>query len=1269
MWFSTCDLAHGSQGARRVRLDNVTRPIVVVAIFVVACSTKLDVPTGARVTCGSDTDCFNGQRCLLDVRLCVDATQSCVIEREAGFSSVINGTSCTQRSGASGVCLDGQCLTSSCGDGYVDPSAAEECDDGIFNSDSTPNACRTTCRDAGCGDGVVDDGKEVCDDGNTASGDGCRADCKKIEVCNDAEVDANEACDDANDNPNDGCDRCAATTWNPTVVVGGGAYGATPESATFAGLAGLVADLERRVYASDFITCRIVLIDRLNDTVTTVAGSGNCGGSGALNGEIARGTDIGNVRALALDPVGALYFADGVYIRRVDPVTGRLTVIAGNGSVCTSPGTNCPSGGIATGMPMAPVRDLGFDAAGNLFYSDSSHVLRLIPAGQSLSYVVVGALFAPGNTLVSGEPGVDARLNEPAGITVDPDGMVYVLDSGNHRIVRYDVQADTAHVFAGTGAPAVSADGSIAAASPIQVPGNGADLDRRVTGEVIFTEQNRVRMVDLAGRLVTLAGTGGTGSSGDGGPPLAANMMPIKLAAIDGGGLAFTEESGNGASARVKIRVIENGVVSEVAASPPFAGLIVGKGFTSTALPGMKSFDLAANGDIFITHSSPNAVLRANRATGLIERVAGGGTQTLPNGIPATDASFTLLTTLRVRPNGDLVVVDSYGHAIYRIDGTTNVITRIGGTGTPGFSGEGGLATSAQLNQPCDVDFASGGDMYILDCGNRRIRRVDSVSGTINTFAGDGTACATATCGDGAAPTAAQLGTVDPQFQRGTIRVLGNGETVLFSDRGTQRVRKISGGTIQTIAGGGSPPSCATAYETCGDGGAGTSARFQALGGIALDGAGLLIADQRLRRLDSLDAGATIRAVAVNASTFRGDGGPALTAGSVGSATVQRATDGIYLGGSGPVNGTQTIRKIVDGNIATIVGLVDAVGDGPAASGDFTHPGGLTAIANNLWLVADGEPGRVRLFDDATLRVSTVVGYPNGFVESLLPSARARYLQLLFNPTGVAYDAAHQTVYVVEEGLERIRALSVAGASDGWTVSTFAGSLGLGSDDGPLASATFNAPVGITYDATRDVLWVADAGNHVVRRIDMVRGEVSTLAGRTRLRGFAGDGRAAGEAYFTFPSAVAVCPVDGSLYIADTGNNRVRRVIAEASGDVSSDSIVETVLGDGTPSGAGSGTPARAFAAQAPLGLAFDSYGDLLVTSTTSVRIVNAGADGVPTGEDTVQTIYGIPPRDTFPENVTKCLTGVAPLAGDAAMYVLDGCLGYLLRLDRQALP
>ncbi len=1238
---------------------------LLVLLCATSCSTSLEIPDSTRITCASDADCFNGRRCLIDIRECVDPLQSCVVEVPGGFGSVANGTACTQRTGASGVCLSGQCLTSSCGDGFLDPSTGEECDRGAQNSDSAPNACRANCRDPHCGDGVLDDGKEVCDDGNTTSGDGCRADCKKVEVCNDAVVDAGEACDDANDNPNDGCDACAATSWVPEIMVGRGSLGSTPATVTLASAGALIADLDRRLYAADNVLCRILRIDTANDSVSVVAGSGSCG-SGALQGQIARGSDIGGVRALAIHPDGSLYFADGVFIRRIDPVTGRLSTIAGNGNVCPSPGTSCPSGSVATAIPVASIRDMDFDAAGNLYYTDSLHVVRAItPSGSS--YVLLGTAGTAGNALPAGATGGDVLLDEPSGIAVAPDGVVYVADTANHRIVRYDVLNDEASSVAGTGIQGVSPDGSVAAASPIRFSGNLADLERRVTGELVFAEQNRLRTIDRNGILGTIGGTGASASSGDGGPAVSAAMSPGKLAAIDGGGIAFTETL-SGLTPSLKIRLIESGIIRSVVSTVASGVLVLGQAHTATPLPSMKSFDVAANGDVYVSSSSPAVLLRATMATGVVELIAGGGSESTPDGIPGTQARFSLTTTLRVRPNGDVVLVDSYGHAIYRVDGATRIVDRIAGTGTAGYGGDGGLARDARINNPCDADFASNGDMYILDCGNFRIRKVDAASGNITTVAGTGAVCSTSTCGDGGSPLAATFGEVDPQLQRGTIRVIDDGATIVFSDRGLLRVRMISGApaTIQTIAGSGA--SCSVGYNACGDDGPGSAATFSVLGGIALDGGGLLIADSRLRRLDALSPSAIIRPVAINTSSFLGDGGDALTAGAVGGGTVQRTADGIFLHSSGPTPSSLTIRKIVNGKITTVAGLVDAAGDGPIATSELTHPVAMTAIAANRWLIADGEPGRVRLLDTERGWVSSVVGYPFGFVEASLPDARARYLQLLANPSGITVDAARRTAYVVEEGADRIRELDITDAVGAWTVGTYAGGE-RGHADGPVATARFDHPRGAAYDATRDILWVADAGNHVIRRIDVAAGQVSTLAGQPQLRGFAGDGRGAAEAYFNYPSALAVDPVDGSLYVADTGNNRVRRIIADVSGELSSASIVETVLGDGSASASGSGIPARAFPAQQPNGLAFDRYGDLLVTTTSSVRIVNAGSDGVPSGEDFVQTVYGAPPRDSFPENVTTCLTGIASPDGDGSLYVLDGCLGYVLRLTRQALP
>jgi hypothetical protein len=166
---------------------------------------------------------------------------------------------------------------------------------------------------------------------------------------------------------------------------------------------------------------------------------------------------------------------------------------------------------------------------------------------------------------------------------------------------------------------------------------------------------------------------------------------------------------------------------------------------------------------------------------------------------------------------------------------------------------------------------------------------------------------------------------------------------------------------------------------------------------------------------------------------------------------------------------------------------------------------------------------------------------------------------------------------------------------------------------------------------------------------------VTTSAGTARTLGFFGDDGDARDALLFGPHAVAV-DASGNVFIADTRNERVRKV--DASGTIT------TVIGDGTPGSSGVGAPARLFPVDEPLGLAVDRFGNLYVTSTVVLRQVTAGADGVASGDDEVRTIYGLAPRDTFPEDTTRCLTGVS-VAPDDTVHLVDRCAGLLIALAR----
>lgn len=175
---------------------------------------------------------------------------------------------------------------------------------------------------------------------------------------------------------------------------------------------------------------------------------------------------------------------------------------------------------------------------------------------------------------------------------------------------------------------------------------------------------------------------------------------------------------------------------------------------------------------------------------------------------------------------------------------------------------------------------------------------------------------------------------------------------------------------------------------------------------------------------------------------------------------------------------------------------------------------------------------------------------------------------------------------------------------------------------------------------------------------------MTTVAGIPQTRGFfePREGRA-DESIFFEPEGLALGP-DGSLYVADTGNHRVRRLLPTPSGEITGASVTSTVIGDGTAASSGEGSPARGFPIAEPKGLAFDPFGNLVIASQNTLRLIAAGPDAFVSDEGQVVTIYGRAPRDAFPADVTRCLTGVTVLDPRRFLFS-DACQGFLLSLER----
>jgi RHS repeat-associated protein len=259
---------------------------------------------------------------------------------------------------------------------------------------------------------------------------------------------------------------------------------------------------------------------------------------------------------------------------------------------------------------------------------------------------------------------------------------------------------------------------------------------------------------------------------------------------------------------------------------------------------------VAPDGTVYFNDGG-NRRTRSITPDGIIHTVAGDGVDGYSgDGGPARSARTGLCVNLSRAADGSLFISDSNKHAIRRVS-TTGIITTVAGNGTRGFSGDGGLATAAQLGFPLGTALDREGNLYIVDGENRRIRRVGT-DGIITTIAGDGTGAANPTdaAGDGGPAIAAKIGHQQPGFglDPNGLRVDPQGN-VLFSDAGLHRIRKITrDGTITSIAGSGLTPGSLTAPN--GDDGAALQARF---GGptdveVAPDGS-IYIADETLLRI------------------------------------------------------------------------------------------------------------------------------------------------------------------------------------------------------------------------------------------------------------------------------------------------------------------------------------------------------------------------------------------------------------------------------------
>lgn len=492
-------------------------------------------------------------------------------------------------------------------------------------------------------------------------------------------------------------------------------------------------------------------------------------------------------------------------------------------------------------------------------------------------------------------------------------------------------------------------------------------------------------------------------------------------------------------------------------------------------------------------------------------------------------------------------------------------LTRVAGTDRVGYSGDGGPAIQAQLNSPGALVVDAAGNLYVAEF--YRIRKI-SPAGIITTYAGTG---GYASSGDGGPATLAQL---DPI----ALALDTAGDLFVVDGSGT-RVRKIApNGIITTFAGNG-----ARAYS--GDGGLATSASFEGPEGVAVDSTGnVYISDTEANVIRKVNSSGIISTFAGTGTPGdSGDGGQALAATlDQPTALAIDAADDLYIEVDFESPGNTGIRKILPNG--TIQSLPIPIWNLPGFAVD-----GSENIYGNAGLLS----GRYQVAAFSPAGVATVLaGNGSGpFSGDGGPAVQAQ----LNAPAGIAFDAAGN-LYFADTENNRIRRISVSGVI---TTVAGVGSRGFSGDGGPATSAMLADPFGITIDTSGN-LYIADAGNDRIRMISPA-GTITTIAG-IGVQGYSGDGASATLAELAYPVGIAIDGA-GDLYIADTGNCRVRMIAPSG--------IVTTAAGTGTCGSSGDGGQATLAELAYPIGVAIGPGGNLLVAMQTPGAIRNVTPAGV----------------------------------------------------------
>lgn len=594
--------------------------------------------------------------------------------------------------------------------------------------------------------------------------------------------------------------KVSAVTGNITEVAG------TSTNAGFAHLSGIAVDSAENIYVSDYYTNLVSKINSLG-TVSIFAGSIGYGTPGGDGGP-ATSARLSFPEGLAVDGTGNVYIADSndFAIREVN-TGGIISTVAG---VFLNPSAIGGDGSPATDVSVFEPQAIAADAAGDIYFADqATNRIRKITApvtppstaaAAPVLSLATGTYSTPQTlTMTDATPGAEIYVSlngsaptsagqgyhGPISITgtvtvqamaLAPGYLASAPVSATYSIATLPtatistVAGNGKAGFLGFGGPAINAN----LGQPEAIAFNsGGDL------YIADPVNHVVWMVSAAtGNISVVAGTGTYGNGGDGGQATAANLSNPNGVALDKAGNLYIADTNND---RIRMIAAQTGVITTVAGPGKYN--VLGDGGPATSafvVPEGIAFDSAGN--LYIADSANNRIRMIAAKTGIISTVAGGGmAHQLGDGGLATAAYLSYPYDVRLDFAGNLYISDSINARIRKVDASTGLITTVAGNGLFGNTGDGGRATSAEVNVTEGIAVDRAGNIYLSNWPGT-LRKVDAATGIISTIAGDGYF---SYGGDGGAATMAEL-----NYPQGLA--LDSAGSVYIADAANYVVRKIS---------------------------------------------------------------------------------------------------------------------------------------------------------------------------------------------------------------------------------------------------------------------------------------------------------------------------------------------------------------------------------------------------------------------------------------------------------------------------------------------